>query len=60
MKQTFAIYGMACLAVLSCTSTKDAQTTSDSFPDIFPDYTFTSIPCNIAPPEFWYGRSLFP
>lgn len=52
MKQTLTIYGMMCFAALSCTSVKDAQTNEDVYPDIFPDYTFTSVPCNIAPLNF--------
>lgn len=52
MKQTLTIYGIMCLAVLSCTPSKEAQTTNESYPDIFPDYTFTSVPCNIAPLNF--------
>lgn len=37
---------------LSCTELKDAQNTDDSYPAIFPDYTFTAVPCNIAPLNF--------
>lgn len=52
IKKMLTIYGILCFAALSCTFSKEAQILNDSYPDIFPDYTFTSIPCNIAPLNF--------
>ena len=31
---------------------KRGQTVSNSYPSVFPDYTFTAIPYNIAPLNF--------
>ena len=33
---------------ISCENVKEAQTVSNSYPSVFPDYTFTAIPYNIA------------
>jgi len=38
--------------LLSCNKTEKAQSVADFCPDIFPDYTFTAIPRNIAPLNF--------
>ena len=37
---------------ISCENVKEAQTVSNSYPSVFPDYTFTAIPYNIAPLNF--------
>ena len=37
---------------ISCENVKGAQTVSNSYPSVFPDYTFTAIPYNIAPLNF--------
>ena len=37
---------------ISCENVKEAQTVSNSYPSVFPDYTFTVIPYNIAPLNF--------
>ena len=31
---------------ISCENVKEAQTVSNSYPSVFPDYTFTAIPYN--------------
>lgn len=41
-----------CGIVISCENVKEAQTVSNSYPSVFPDYTFTAIPYNIAPLNF--------
>ena len=33
---------------ISCENVKEAQTVSNSYPSVFPDYTFTAIPYNSA------------
>lgn len=42
-----------CIALLLvCCTSKEAMRQSDSYPPIFPDYTFVTIPANIAPLNF--------
>ena len=32
---------------ISCENVKEAQTVSNSYPSVFPDYTFTAIPLSL-------------
>lgn len=43
---------LSVLLFLAACSPKQARETSDKLPDIFPDYAFVTVPCNIAPPNF--------
>lgn len=44
--------GISVGLLMSCGELKEAEGVSNSYPPIFPDYTFTAIPYNIAPLNF--------
>ena len=52
MKLKWLLCGGLMFLLTACGKQKEAQGNIDSYPPIFPDYTFTAIPYNIAPLNF--------
>lgn len=52
MKKSLIPYLVGCFMLLSCNAEKEAKNYEDVCPPIMPDYTFTAVPCNIAPLNF--------
>lgn len=46
------LFSILLLAVPSCSGQGEAKNSSDSLPEIFPDYTFVCVPYTIAPLNF--------
>lgn len=52
MKTKWLLGAMGVSLLFSCSQIKEPKGNVDSYPSIFPDYTFTAIPYNIAPLNF--------
>ena len=55
MKTDFSrisVLATALMLACSCNSWKEAASTSEEMPPIFPDYTDVTVPANIAPLNF--------
>ena len=52
MKFTWLLGTVVFALLVSCGKLKEASDTVNTYPPIFPDYTFTAIPYNIAPLNF--------
>lgn len=57
MKRLNIYFIFSILLLVSCGRTIDPTRQTDSLPEIFPDYTDVTIPCNIAPMNFQLNKA---